>query len=396
MWKVDDSSIEFQASKSDETIAGLLFRYTHLLGDSIRRAELQRRFRALGAFAENGSFDEAAVAAVWAADDLHDAHNALMELVALGLVELARSSFGTAAEANSAVRYTLNGPLHAYTRALLLETDEQADARARHAAHYLAAMREADEGGHFPTMRADLPQILAALAWAGEAGALKMLLALLGESANLLAQFGAARERAAAAERAVALADERGEPETVARALGTRANAYSDLATVQGEDRGARLRQALADAVQAVALFAAVQHPVYLEIGARVLRGIRDEIVRAFGAEAFAAWWAEITGGQPIPEWLAAAPVVPPPEEGQRLANLLAAWMQTPDWASSEQYITEHQGDLLTDAAEAVMGMLVEANPGNEMVEQHAALLRRCRAVGVAAAYGGGATDENG
>jgi hypothetical protein len=110
-----------------------------------------------------------------------------------------------------------------------------------------------------------------------------------------------------------------------------------------------------------------------------VLRSIRDEIARAFGMETFAAWWAEITGGEPVPEWLAAAPVALPPEEAQRLAGLLIAWIQTPDWNASEQYITEHEADLLTDAAEAVMGML-EANPGNEPLGR-AALLHRCREV---------------
>ncbi len=100
------------------------------------RAELQRCFRALVAFAENGSFDEEALVTVWAAADPHYAHDALMELVALGLVERPSASEDALAEANSADRYALHGLLRLYAKALSTE-EEIITAERRHTTYYV-------------------------------------------------------------------------------------------------------------------------------------------------------------------------------------------------------------------------------------------------------------------
>ncbi len=68
-----------------------------------------------------------------------------------------------------------------------------------------------------------------------------------------------------------------------------RAVLLSDLASLPGEDRGARLRQALAAAADAVRLFEACQHVQYLEIGRRVLAGV----AAVMGVGAFVAAWQE-------------------------------------------------------------------------------------------------------
>ena len=61
--------------------------------------------------------------------------------------------------------------------------------------------------------------------------------------------------------------------------------------------------------------------------------------------------------------------------------------MQTPDWGASEAFLREHEAELLTDAADAVMAMLIRGNPGVETLEQHRALLRVCREKGIEAVY---------
>ncbi|RIK55746.1 MAG: hypothetical protein DCC57_04865 [Chloroflexi bacterium] len=71
----------------------------------------------------------------------------------------------------------------------------------------------------------------------------------------------------------------------------------------------------------------------------------------------------------------------------QALGDKFVAWIQTPDWDASQQYLRKHADELLTDAGEAALKLLLEANPGHEQIELHITLLRRCRAVGIEAAY---------
>jgi hypothetical protein len=71
----------------------------------------------------------------------------------------------------------------------------------------------------------------------------------------------------------------------------------------------------------------------------------------------------------------------------QQLANLIIAWIQTPDWSTSRTYLEEHQDELLTDAAEQALQLLIQANPGRDELTQHLEILQACRAQGIAAAY---------
>ncbi|HRQ38252.1 MAG TPA: tetratricopeptide repeat protein, partial [Chloroflexota bacterium] len=71
----------------------------------------------------------------------------------------------------------------------------------------------------------------------------------------------------------------------------------------------------------------------------------------------------------------------------QSYADLLDAWVQTPDWAQSQAFLAENEAQLLTDEAEAVLALLQEGNPESQTIPLHRTLLRRCREVGIAPAY---------
>jgi tetratricopeptide (TPR) repeat protein len=77
---------------------------------------------------------------------------------------------------------------------------------------------------------------------------------------------------------------------------------------VPGEDRGARLREALRCALTAVELYARLQHEQYYQVSRRTLQG-----VRAACGDDFDTLWAALDVGPP-PEWLIA------PEEGEALS----------------------------------------------------------------------------
>ncbi len=65
----------------------------------------------------------------------------------------------------------------------------------------------------------------------------------------------------------------------------------------------------------------------------------------------------------------------------------LQAWIETPDWAASERFLAGEGAALLSDEGEAALELLQAANLEDERVTYHLHLLRRCRALGVAAAY---------
>lgn len=66
---------------------------------------------------------------------------------------------------------------------------------------------------------------------------------------------------------------------------------------VIGEDRGERLREALAAIHLALVEFARSQHVQYLQIGQYVLAGLAVEI----GGDAFARFWQEALPDVPVP-----------------------------------------------------------------------------------------------
>ncbi len=96
-------------------------------------AEMQRRFRALGAFAL-APFDAAAVAAVWNEQDANAVADALDTLEAESLVAYAE-------ESNV---YSQHGLLRAYALALLEREGETVTVQGRHAAYYRALAKSGD------------------------------------------------------------------------------------------------------------------------------------------------------------------------------------------------------------------------------------------------------------
>ena len=117
--------------------------------------EMQRRFRALGVFAPDGSFDAAAAAAVWA-EPTETAQSKLNVLVNLAL-----------AERDSAGRYSQHSLLRAYARALLREAGELESAAARHFDYYLTRHnygQPMDFTPHAAEIAPDFENIRAALA----------------------------------------------------------------------------------------------------------------------------------------------------------------------------------------------------------------------------------------
>jgi hypothetical protein len=201
---------------------------------------------------------------------------------------------------------------------------------------------------------------------------------LLRDLAGLEGEDRRARLLAALADYTTALALRRDVPLDYAATLNNRAVLLSDLAGLEGEDRRARLLQALRDAWQAVQLFEQYQHAVYSEIGQRVLRNIKSEC----GADFEGYWQAAV--GQPQPAWLQQVDQM---ARLQQLAEMLIAWVQTPDWSASRAYLEQHQDELLTDAAEQALQLLIQANPNVRQLPQHLEILQACRAQGIAAAY---------
>ncbi len=244
---------------------------------------------------------------------------------------------------------------------------------------------------------------------------------VLSDLASLPGEDRGARLRAALAAYDEALDKLRDVPLAYATTQNNRAVLLRDLASLPGEDRGARLRAALADAAAAVFIFEQVQHVQYLQIARGVLAGV----MVAIGLAEVRAVWSALTD-QPFPmlpaelllsalaeqagigsqeEFLSrlqhdaafrqqvkalaafAQSESRAPDEAQALADLLIAWIQTPDWGASETFLQAHAADLLTDQAAAVLELLRQGNPNVSAIPQHQTLLRRCREIGIAAAY---------
>lgn len=96
--------------------------------------DLQRRFRATGIFASEGSIDGFVAASVWVDEDADDSADRLADLARAGL--LLRSPEG---------RYTRHGLMRAYTLALLTEAGEIDEAFGRYADHIIRTAKLFDE-----------------------------------------------------------------------------------------------------------------------------------------------------------------------------------------------------------------------------------------------------------
>ena len=132
---------------------------------SLLSADLQRAFRRLGVFA--GPFDLAAAGAVLTDDGTADPLDAISDLVDSSLVMLADGD-------DSEPRFRLLRTISAFAADVLAaDGDDRADARRRHAEHYLAVLEalptQRDGAAHFLVrgrIEAELGNLRAALSWA--------------------------------------------------------------------------------------------------------------------------------------------------------------------------------------------------------------------------------------
>ncbi len=261
--------------------AVILFSY-----QALPDAETRRRLRTLAAFAPESELTTALAAAAWGCDE-ESAFETLTGFANAALLD--RLGGGL---------WRQHGLLRSFGAALLRDAGERDQAAAAHARAYLAAMRAADDEQRYYQMLPAMPQLRHAFEWA-LANDLELALSIAANCANVQNQFGQTRQAGEWAERLLAAAQaSRVGPATLARAFGHRANRMSAIATLPGEDRRARLTQALRCAAEAVALFQQFQQAQYLEVGKRVLQSIR----RACGDD-FAALWAAAGLGEP-PDWL--------------------------------------------------------------------------------------------
>ncbi len=142
---VDKEDKDLNLSKSLDQSLGML------------DADERRRFRALGVFAVESTFDLAAAAAVWEDTDENAADRALESLCDASLVEAGEDG-----------RYSQHRLLRAYARALLEANGELDSAAERHFAHYAGLHGDAGENNNedcHPTITRDLENVLIALAW---------------------------------------------------------------------------------------------------------------------------------------------------------------------------------------------------------------------------------------
>ena len=76
------------------------------------------------------------------------------------------------------------------------------------------------------------------------------------------------------------------------------------------------------------------------------------------------------------------------PAQTQALADKLVAWGQQETPNAAEAYLRQHEAELLSEEAAAVMQLLVQSNPGNPHVRAHQQRLAQAREVGIAAIRG--------
>jgi tetratricopeptide (TPR) repeat protein len=192
----------------------------------------QRRFRLLGAFAPDSSFDMGAVALLWKCPK-EVARRQLDSFVNTALLN--RMGEG---------RWQQHGVLRSYALALLHQVREYKDAAASHARIYDKAMKAADDGQRFASMRPDLPQLRHAFEWA-IANDLLRALKLVSNSANLQEAFGLVHESLDWSQACLTAARERGPSRAIAHAQHSLGGAFLRIANYSGQDRAQRLRDAL-------------------------------------------------------------------------------------------------------------------------------------------------------
>lgn len=368
--------------------AVILFSYDALPDD-----EARRRFRGLAAFAAEAEFSTALAAAAWGCAE-EDAFETLTGFANAALLD--RLGGGV---------WRQHGLLRAFGAALLRDAGERDRAAAAHARAYGDAMRAADDEQRYHEMLPAMPQLRHAFQWA-VANDLELALSIAANCANLQKQFGLVREgdawSAQLLETAQAGRAGPAGPATLARAYGHRATLLSAIATLPGEDRRARLLQALEayddtlkyyrpevapldyamtqgnlanlyaafaelpgeghrarqrQSVQAVALaltfFERVGHAVYVAQAQRLALGLRSR----FGDAVFDALWTELGLG-PLPDWLHEEAGSAPGPSMQALLNAFVQVQNAEQMISFWQAVPSEMEEPFVEAVEALIAQV--------------------------------------
>ncbi len=135
-----------------------------------------------------------------------------------------------------------------------------------------------------------------------------------------------------------------------------------------------RLAEALADLASTVAAFENIGDLRNRGRARSYLRALRQD-----NPEPFDSAWGQLHESLPI--WLQF-----PDTDDSRTATIIA-WIRTPDWGSSRDYLDEHSAALLCDEAEAELEHLIDANPDLAELREHLRLLHAARTRGTGAAY---------
>jgi len=208
--------------------------------DEVGRA----RFRTLGAFAPAATFDGVIAAAAWGCEDTEDGWRTLDDLARRGLV--------TRIEEDGPTRWQQHGVVRWYALALLDVTGESDAAARQHAETCVALLRSVEQREHL--VLPEYAQISHAFAWAVEHD-LVLAQVIAARSFDLQDRFGLNRDAHGWAERYLEAARHAEDEARIAAAWGTLGNAGARLANLGGEDRGARLREALAAYDQALRFY---------------------------------------------------------------------------------------------------------------------------------------------
>ena len=211
-----------------EAEAALKFSYDDL------NEPARARFRSLGAFAPDGWFSVDAAAGLWDCQPT-EAEPQLQAFTERGLL-------GPLSEGELWRQHSL---LRAYALGMLRRAQEEDIGRRRQAAVYLALMGTADDAQRYYRLLPEYTQLQHAFGWAVMHD-LALAQSLAASTANLQAGFNLVHDQYAWAEQLLEQAGRAGDAAIRTDAIGILAVALHRLAAVGGEDRGARLREALA------------------------------------------------------------------------------------------------------------------------------------------------------
>ncbi|MCL4256328.1 MAG: hypothetical protein KJ043_21400, partial [Anaerolineae bacterium] len=71
----------------------------------------------------------------------------------------------------------------------------------------------------------------------------------------------------------------------------------------------------------------------------------------------------------------------------QAIADLLIEWVQQPSWDASENFLKDHQSELMSPVGLQVMQMLIDGNNQNPTLVQHLEILKQAIQNGIEQAY---------